>query len=85
VDGAPAVAAAGSAAFVAWAQPGIGGRRDVRLAVVGPAGRVRTRWLTRTAADERPPLLAAGTAGRVYAAWSSAPRTARTPFLLRLR
>ena len=85
VDGAPAVALAGGTALVAWSQPGLGGRRDVRLAVAGPGGRIRTRWLTRTTSDERPPLLASGPTGRVVAAWSSAERTARVSWFVRVR
>ena len=85
-SGAPAIVRAGGSTFVAYTQRQRHGRGDVFLATDGP-GRLSVRRLTRTRADEREPLAAAGAGGEVYAGWSrgSALRGPASAVLTRLR
>jgi hypothetical protein len=68
-SGAPAVLRSAGSTFVAYTQRQRHGRGDVFLATEGP-GRLRIRRLTRTRADERAPVAAAGAGGELYVGWS---------------
>jgi hypothetical protein len=77
VEGAPGVAFSGGRIVAAWAQQG-----EIYSATVG--AHVRRRRLTRTAAEDRDPLVAAGPTGRAFVAWTSRAGSRHTPLSRRI-
>jgi hypothetical protein len=72
LNGAPAVARAGSRTIVATSQR-VGRRYRIFLTTVRPGGAVLRR-LTRSPGSDLAPLAATGPDGRVYVAWTHRPR-----------
>lgn len=68
-SGAPAVLRTAGQTLVVYTQRQRHGRGDVFLSTERP-GRLATRRLTRTRADERGPFAAAGAGGELYVGWS---------------